>query len=602
MAYERRNKQITISELTKIRKKSWDLTADYEEDQKIVESNARAIAASKELRRELEKSPHLLIECCFSVVDKRRRNVPFFFNSVQRDFVDKLSTQGRTKPFFILKGRQQGFTTLITAIQLCHALLIKNFAGFTVADRDDNTKAIFLDKAKAMYNSLPQILKPHERFNSVNELYFDRLNSTWRISSASSNIGRSRTLSFIHFSEAAFYKCPLSDLQKSIQESATQDAIIIYETTAKGFNDAKALWDSGACHNLFYQWWKTDEYACDDYYEIKRADDWLSARLSTLESLGLNREQLAWYAKKYNSYMDKSSIRQEYPCTPEEAFVVSGESVFDCGAISNYLSTFKVLSTQGSFIYKRENHVTRTDTGEILSCEKRIVNIEFKPSRDGYISIVEHPYVKVENGKAYKKPYVIGADTAGCGEDYFTAKVIDNTTGRCVATLRKQRMDEDLFAEQLYCLATYYNNAYLAVETNYSRHPIYVLRDLGYENLFRTKYVNNPDKGPYDTPGFVTTAVTRPLIISNLVTVMRESLHLETDRETLKEMTTFIRHPDGRSAAANGSHDDLVMASAICRFAALRYTSEMSIIDTGSDVLQKSFTNQQPETNEIMEW
>lgn len=520
---------------------------------------------------------------------------------MQRDFIEQLSTQGRKKPFFILKGRQQGFTTLITALQLSHAILKKNFSGFTVADRDDNTKAIFLDKAKTMYSALPWILKPHEKLNSVNELFFDKLNSSWRIASASSNVGRSRTLSFIHFSETAFYKCPLSDLQKSIQESAIPDAIIIYETTANGFNDTKALWDSSACHNLFYEWWRTKEYVSDEYEEIEKADSWLRERLKVLKEKGLNKNQLAWYAKKYNSYIDKASIRQEYPCTPEEAFIVSGDCVFDSSEISNYLSSFNIKSKIGLFNYNRKYNLFHGENGEVISHTFTLENIEFEERLDGYISIVEPPYCKTENGRTEKKPYVIGADTSGNGKDYFTAKVIDNTTGKCVATLRKQRMDEDLFAEQLFCLGKYYNDAHIGVEINYSRSPVITLSKLGYENLYKSSPKGVQDKDQ-SSLGFNTNLSTRPIIISNLVKIMRENIRLETDRETLKELSTFVRTDSGRAEAATGSHDDLVMASAIAHFIAINYNHEMEIIDTGSDVLENFFTNPIRQSNEFIEW
>ena len=259
---------------------------------------AKTILSTPELLKEVSKKPYLLIEPCFCLVDKKRATVPFFFNEVQKDFIEKISTLGCKKPYFILKGRQQGFTTLITAIQLSYAIIRKNFSGFTIADRDDNTKAIFIDKAKLMYSYLPEILKPQEKFNSVNELFFDKINSSWRIASASANVGRSRTLSFIHFSEVAFFRCPLSDLQKSIVEAATDNALCIYETTANGFNDAKALWDNGSCHNLFYEWWRTGEYVSTEYEYLENCDKWLCDRLNMLKKRGLCREQLAWYAEQ----------------------------------------------------------------------------------------------------------------------------------------------------------------------------------------------------------------------------------------------------------------------------------------------------------------
>ena len=585
------------------RKEIWEKKHSIDLDRELTEAIAEKILSCDSLFNEIVNCPHKLIECCFTVVDKKRRSVPFFFNDVQKDFIDKLQTLGRSKPYFILKGRQQGFTTLITAIQLANAIVKKNFSGFTIADRDDNTKAIFNDKAKSMYNDLPKALKPSEKYNSTNELYFDKLNSSWRVASATSNIGRSRTLSFIHFSEIAFYKCSIADLQKSIVEAATEDALCIYETTANGFNDAKALWDTGYCNNLFYEWWKTKEYVSKDYSYLEKPDKWLNDRLITLKSKGLTKDQLAWYAKKYASYIDKNAIKQEYPCSPEEAFIVSGDCIFDKDSIANYLSTFDVKATQGSFKYEKSLVPITNEDGTVTAFETKINNIEFVPDSGGFVSIVEKPFSYTKGFTLYQRPYVIGADTAGMGEDYFTAKVLDNTNGRCVATFRCQRMDEDLFAEQLYCLGTYYNNAYIGVEINYSRHPANLLHAMGYENLFTQKHSgSSPPDGIDNRYGFMTTVSTRPLIISNLVSVMRENISLETDRETLKELTTFVRQQSGKSAAASGSHDDLVMASAIAHYMRKFFTMQMITTDTGSDFLEKSFSDPIIQTNQFMEW
>ena len=556
-------KEITIEDLVKKRKQRWEERHDINFDYELTSAIADKIIDTPSLTKAILEKPYLLIECCFSIVDKKKRNVPFFLNEVQRDFIEKLEQNGRSKPYFILKGRQQGFTTVITAIQLAYAIVVRNFAGFTLADRDDNTKAIFIDKAKVMYNALPERLKPTEKFNSVNELYFDKLNSSWRVASATSNVGRSRTLSFIHYSEVAFYHCPLSDLQKSIAEAATKDALCIYETTANGFNEAKELWDGGSCVNLFYEWWKTPEYVSCEYEYLENCDDRLKNRLSFLAEKGLSREQMAWYAKKYSSYIDKDSTKQEYPCTPEEAFVSSGECVFNKEQISNYLAVFDTESEKGYFEYQKRAYEIRGIKGELIGCEYSVENIRFVPLATGYISVVEEP-VK-------DRPYVIGADTAGSGADYFTAKVIDNTNGKCVATLRKQRFDEDLFAEQIYCLGKYYNDALIGVETNFSRHPVRVLKSLGYTNLYVAKNLSTMSDKTENYYGFITSSVTRPIIISNLVSIMRENIRLETDRETLKEMTTFIKRDDGKQAAANGAHDDLVMASAIAHYIAIDY-------------------------------
>ena len=590
--------EITINTLVEKRRELWERDKDTVRDQALCEAIADKILDTPSLREKIKKSPELLIEACFSIVDKKRETVPFFLNDVQSDFLSKLQPPGSKKPYFILKGRQQGFTSLITALMLAHAVVRHNFSGFTLADRDDNTKAIFVDKAKSMYNSLPKRLRPTEKFNSVNELFFDKLNSSWRIASATSNVGRSRTLSFIHYSEAAFFKCPIKDLQKSIGEAATSDAICIFETTANGFNESKELWDSGACINLFYEWYKTKEYVSNEYEYLKSGDTWLKNRLKLLKDKGLSKEQLTWYAKKYHSYIDKSSIKQEYPCTPEEAFVSSGDCIFDKEKISNYLSSFDIKSKRGYFTYKIKPMPVLLPNGDVSSYRTVLTDIHFEESENGYISIVEEPN---ENANGLIKPYVIGADTAGTGQDFFSAKVIDNVSSRCVATLHIKNIDEDLFAHQLYCLGKHYNTALIGVETNYSRHPIRVLRSLGYENLYSHAKKQSCEDSP-ESYGFVTSALTRPIIISNLVSVMRECIFLETDRQTLYEMTTFIKRSDGKSAAADGSHDDLVMASAIAHFIAIDYEHKPKHANPCCEFLTQNFTPLPLQEENYMEW
>jgi hypothetical protein len=52
-------------------------------------------------------------------------------------------------------------------------------------------------------------------------------------------------------------------------------------------------------------------------------------------------------------------------------------------------------------------------------------------------------------------------------------------------------------------------------------------------------------------------------MIENLVAVLTEQAELFRSQRLLREMKTFVRHPDGHAAAAEGAHDDCVMAMAI---------------------------------------
>lgn len=600
---------LTIKDVIEKRKRIWIERRDIEYDKQLVRASVIKILSTPSLSAEIMTRPYLLIEVAFYIVDKERKTVPFFLNDVQKDFIEQLETKGTGKPFFVLKGRQQGFTSLITAIQLSYSIVRKNFAGFTMADRADNTAAIFNDKARVVYERLPEELKPSEKFNSRNELFFDKLNSSWRIATATEQVGRSRTLNFVHYSEVAFYECDLSAIQAGIGEAITADAIVVYETTANGFNQAKDLWDSGSCHNLFYGWWRTKEYRISDLSYLETKDSWLIERIKLLKQLGLDKEQIAWYCKKYESYLDKNTIKQEYPITPTEAFVSSGECVFDKESINNQIIRAARLQAvkKGYFTYDKEAIPIKDDSGAVKDFDWKIKNIRFTESSDGYITIHEEPRKKFnKDGEVIGlAPYAIGGDTAGTGKDFFAAKVICALDDKAAATLHKQYIDEDLYAEQMYCLGAYYNDALIGIEINYSRQPTRILqKKYGYQNLYmRERFDSVADKTVMDY-GFETTAKTKPIIISELVTLMRTDPTIEPDVDTLKEMTTFTRKDNGKTEALDGCHDDLVMACAIGHFVAKKQPREwLEVKIDENEFIEENFSFEVSENNaSYMQW
>ena len=64
--------------------------------------------------------------------------------------------------------------------------------------------------------------------------------------------------------------------------------------------------------------------------------------------------------------------------------------------------------------------------------------------------------------------------------------------------------------------------------------------------------------------GWATTQKTRPQILAGLHTVTEEAPELIRSFETLGEMLVFVYGPGRKPQAAEGQHDDLVMAAAIC--------------------------------------
>ncbi len=64
-------------------------------------------------------------------------------------------------------------------------------------------------------------------------------------------------------------------------------------------------------------------------------------------------------------------------------------------------------------------------------------------------------------------------------------------------------------------------------------------------------------------PGWLTTSISRPAMLGRLNAALIESPELLMSRRLLAELRSFVRHPDGSSGAAGGTHDDRVMAMAM---------------------------------------
>lgn len=162
----------------------------------------------------------------------------------------------------------------------------------------------------------------------------------------------------------------------------------------------------------------------------------------------------------------------------------------------------------------------------------------------------------------------------GEGSDYFTGHVLDNTTGEQVAVL-KQEYDEITYTRQMYCLGMYYNTALMGIEANYTTYPIQELERLKYPKQFVREREDTYTKKSVKAYGFKTTTITRPLILAELQTIVKELIELIVDVDTLTEMLVFIKNEKGRPEAQQGYHDDLVMALAIAYY--IRTQQDMSV-------------------------
>jgi len=506
-----------------------------------------------------------------------------------------------------------GFSTLTEGIQFKKTATSFNIKSAIVAHQEKSTKALF-DMCKLYYDRLPDEMKPSIRKSNAYELVFDSkygtgLNSNIVCYTAGGKgIGRSETIHNLHVSEYAWWPDNKKDIIAGLMQAVPNhpDTLVVIESTANGFDDFKDRWERAIEGKsdfvpLFVAWYESDEYRMPvpQGFELMPAGDY-GDEITVAQLYNLSDEQMVWrrWCIDNNCDGDLNMFHQEYPCSPEEAFISTGSSVFDQEKIIEQLERARKLPKPrvGTFTYD----VTYKGPEIIIS------NIQFRNDKYGIITIYEEPKVKTDqNGNIIgTAPYVIGGDTAGVGKDRFTAKVINNITRRTAAKLKKVMMDEDLYAEQIYCLGKYYHYALVAIETNFSTEPIRHLERLGYTNQYERERMDTTTNKIQKAVGFETNSRTKPVIIAELVKLMREDPTLECDIDTLKEMLIFIRDDRGRYHCTEGSenYDDHVMATAIGHFASSQQSSTWLEIKTESTTFVQRNFKVKPKKQNLKGW
>ena len=497
------------------------------------------------------------IEEYVKIRNKNSKIIPLKLNEPQLKYyntIKELKKTGKPVRIIILKARQMGFSTVTEAIFFKETVTKPNVNTAIVAHKEDSTTNLF-NMSKLMYDELPEPMKPEKKKSNAKELVFDKSDGTGLKSkikcftAGGKGVGRSDTINNLHLSELAFWqgdkKVTMTGLLQAVPN--TPDTMIAIESTANGFEYFKELWDDAVAGKndfvpIFIGWNELQEYKMTyTGFELTKEEKELQ------KTYGLTLEQLTWrrWCIANNCGNDIDQFKQEYPINPEEAFISTGKCYFDKQNIINRIQEVKDIKPvkQGYFSYKYNG--------------LKILEYEWIEDNEGPIKI----YEDVEKGY----PYVLSGDTAGEGSDYFTGHVLNNTNGKQVAVI-KQEFDEIEYTRQMYCLGKYYNNALIGIEANYTTYPIQELERLQYPKQYVREKEDTYTKKHDKAYGFKTTSITRPLILGELQTIMKELIELIIDVDTLKEGLTFIKNEKGRAEAQQGYHDDLIMGLAIAYY------------------------------------
>lgn len=266
------------------------------------------------------------------------------------------------------------------------------------------------------------------------------------------------------------------------------------------------------------------------------------------ERHGATLEQLHWRRVKIAIEFrgNVELFHQEYPTTPEEAFLASGRPVFDHQA----LMRMPVVAGQSGEL---EDY----DDGSGM---KRLV---FKPGEHGALTIWRRPVP----GRRYcaggdpSKGIDVSAARKGADPDFSVLFVIDADTGEQVALLRA-RIRPVAFAEYAVRVCRWFNFAYFVPEAN----------DAGFiDAIVRTNYplaaIYQRQRDPTDRRpaqieelGFETTMQSRSWLVGAGEDAVRNQTITIVSPVVLNECIRFVIKPDGKKEHQVGAHDDCVLA------------------------------------------
>ena len=162
-----------------------------------------------------------------------------------------------------------------------------------------------------------------------------------------------------------------------------------------------------------------------------------------------------------------------------------------------------------------------------------------------------------------KRPYCVGVDTAEglVHGDYSCVQVLDLNTGEQVAVWHGHIAPDELAAE-VFNVGLWYRDALCCVESNnHGLTTITVLRQLGYPRLFRKRTLNSVSNRMTQEYGWKTTRTSKPLMIDDLATALKNNEIGLRDRNTLAELRTFTRNEKG--SMSGSPFDDRVIALAL---------------------------------------
>ncbi len=468
------------------------------------------------LGRWMEERPENLMKVAggwLRVRDREGSDALLVANAVQREF-----ERSRGRQNIVLKARQMGMTTWVAGRFFLKTITARGVLTVQVSHTREAAEGIFRI-AQRFWECMPEELRDGPLRRSVanaGQMCFPALDSEFRVVSAGDeNAGRGLTMQYLHCSEVSRWPGDAGATLAGLRAALAPGGELVMESTPNGaygcfyeeWQRASESAGDGLVVRHFFPWWLEEGYVGASVEEMREDERRLAlAHGLTAEQIGFRRGLEARF---------RGLRSQEFAEDAESCFRATGECCFEVGAVESRLSELS------------EPMETR---------------------RGGALQVWLPPLPG--------KEYLVAVDTAGGGADgdFAAVQVIEVGSGLQCAELQ-QRLGTLELARVSAELAREYGGAMIAVERN--NHGAGVLAYLDSVERYAKVYEQS------GVAGWLTTAGSKPGMVSRMGALLVESPWMFFSRRMLGECRTFVVMGGGKTGAANGAHDDCLMAMAI---------------------------------------
>lgn len=402
----------------------------------------------------------------------------------------------------ILKSRQMGLSWLVAAYALWLCLFFEDKRILMISIKDVTAKAL-LKKVKVLYRGLPEFLQFELTENNTSKMGFCTGGEIESVPS-SEEAGRSDTLSLLIMDEAAFIRHIQRIWQAAYPTLSTGGSAVVLSTPNGYGNFYADLWQKSIEGRSLFNPIRLHWWYRPDYDQR-----WFKMQKANMDSMQLAQEVLG-------------------------DFIASGNLVFDAEALralQEYCSMVEPLETMYS-------------------------EPEAKEQACG-LYVFERPQAGED--------YILSLDLAkGAGGDFNAAHVCNRHTGRQVAEYRSA-LPLNIFNQRAFELGILYNHALAAPENNnMGIATVLYFQEHSYPRIY--EHVDPLRQDRVTELGFPTNSMTRPILIDELGTSIKEGVSGIQGIRTANELVNFAWSKKAKPEALPGKFDDLVMSYAINRY------------------------------------